>query len=106
MGTKDFIKKLNTVTELFITKSEQYSNGQDILSAFRKAGIVHGDGSVKSMFESMLVYKGKHDLALAEHGLDLPDAQERLHDIIVYCVLGSLMIDEMHSKDKLQGSER
>ena len=106
MRTKDFTKKLNTIIDLFVKKSEQYSDGQDILSAFRKAGIVHGDGSVKSMFEAMLFYKGKHDLALAEHGLDLPDAQERLHDIIVYCVLGSLMVDEMHSKDKLQGSQR
>ena len=101
MRTKDYTKKLHTIIDLFVKKSEQYSDGQDILSAFRKAGLIHGDGSAKSMFEAMLVYKGKHDLALAEHGLDLPDAQERLHDIIVYCVLGSLMIDEMHSKDKL-----
>jgi hypothetical protein len=105
MQTKDFTNKLNTIIDLFVKKSEQYSDGKDILSAFRKAGLVHGDGSIQSMFDTLLIYKGKHDLALAENGLKLPDAQERLHDIIVYCVLGSLMIDEMQGKGELQNTK-
>ena len=105
MQTKDFTNKLNTIIDLFVKKSEQYSNGKDILSAFRKPGLVNGDGSPEAMFNTLLIYKGKHDLALAENGLKLPDAQERLHDIIVYCVLGSLMIDEMQGTKQLQGSK-
>ena len=36
METKDFTNKLNTIIDLFVKKSEQYSDGKDILSAFRK----------------------------------------------------------------------
>ena len=46
-------------------------------------------------------FKDKHDLALLQHGTLLPDAKERLRDVIVYCLLGLAILS--NEDTELQG---
>lgn len=80
---------LVNISQLFLMKNKQYASGDDVLSAFkecakRQFGEINRDGA----FKTCMQFKDKHDLALLQHGLLLPDAKERLYDVIVYCLLG------------------
>ena len=83
------INHLTLIDQLFVMKNKQYASTNDVLSAFkqcaeRQFGEVTQDGA----FKTCMQFKDKHDLALLQHGTMLPDAKERLYDIIVYCLLG------------------
>ncbi len=76
------------IIDLFVRKSEQHSNGKDILSVSAKLVWLMVMVVKKLCLLLCLYTRVKHDLALAENGLKLLMLQERLHDIIVYCVIG------------------
>lgn len=82
-------RELEKVLDLFIVKNEQYGSSEDVLSAFKESAYrQYGEITKKGTFKSCMQLKDKHDLALLRYGTLLPDAKERLKDIIVYSLLG------------------
>lgn len=96
LTTDDFCVELEEtllgIEGLFLEKNKQYSDGNDILSAFIKgAERRYGEVCKETVLDTILAYKDKHDLALLENGLDLPDFEDRINDIIVYLIFAKLV---------------
>lgn len=96
LTTDDFCLELEEtllgIEGLFLEKNKQYSDGKDILSAFIKgAERRYGEATKGTMLNTILAYKDKHDLALLEHGTELEDFDDRINDIIVYCIFAKLV---------------
>lgn len=80
---------LTLIGQLFLIKNKQYASGDDVLSAFKEsAKRQFGELTKDGAFKTCMQFKDKHDLALLQYGTLLPDAKERLYDIVVYCLLG------------------
>lgn len=79
---------LTLIGQLFLMKNKQYASGDDVLSAFKEsAKRQFGELTKDGAFKACMQFKDKHDLALLQHGTLLPDAKERLYDVVVYCLL-------------------
>ena len=89
--------ELNAIKELFDFKSQAYGKQDDIFYNFRNTAIrIYGDDSHDNMLKAILVYKDKHDVAVANKGFADSEFTERLRDIIVYSLLAIAMY-----KDKM-----
>lgn len=93
------VNHLTAIDQLFLLKNKQYANQKDVLSAFKQsAERQFGEISKDGAFRVCMQFKDKHDLALLQHGTLLPDAKERLYDVIVYCLLAlAILSDEDES---------
>lgn len=88
--------EFKAIRELYERKYASYSAKGDVFYNFRQIASrlftiyepVHG------MFSALLVLKDKHDMALANRGMDDPECESRLRDIIVYCLIGLAMVKE------------
>ena len=86
---------LCAITQLFLMKNKQYANQDDVLEAFKKsAERQFGEVSKDGAFRACMQFKDKHDLALLQHATALPDARERLYDVIVYSLLGLAILSD------------
>lgn len=86
---------LVSIDQLFLLKNKQYGKQSDVLSAFKESSQRQfGEVSKKGAFKACMQFKDKHDLALLQHGTFLPDAKERLYDVIVYCLLGLAILSD------------
>lgn len=89
--------------QLFLMKNKQYANQDDVLAAFKQCSERQfGEVSKAGAFNTCMQFKDKHDLALLQHGTTLPDARERLYDVIVYCLLGLAVLSD--KDEELQGN--
>ena len=96
------VNELIKVDQLFIMKNKQYASKDDVLKAFKEsAKRQHGELTKAGAFKACMQFKDKHDLALLQHGTLLPDAKERLRDVIVYCLLGLAILS--NEDTELQG---
>jgi hypothetical protein len=95
--TKQYTKAdlLNLIDELlpqirdkFAYKNKAYGRDEDAFHNFRNtAKRVLNDDSFEGMYKTLLVYKDKHDVALANRGMDDPEFEERFIDNIVYSLI-------------------
>ena len=85
-----------------LCKIAQYANQDDVLTAFKEsAERQFGKVTKEGAFKTCMQFKDKHDLALLQHGTTLPDAKERLYDVVVYCLLGLAILSD--KDEELQG---
>lgn len=88
-------KKLEEVMELFRQKNQSYGQGADAFFNFKSSGRrVYGVESYENSFRVLLTYMDKHLVALANKGIDEPEFESRLKDVIVYCLLAMGMGEE------------
>lgn len=96
------VNELIKVDQLFLMKNKQYASNKDVLKAFKEsAKRQNGELTKAGAFKTCMQFKDKHDLALLQHGTLLPDAKERLRDVIVYCLLGLAILS--NEDTELQG---
>ena len=96
------VDELVKVDQLFLMKNEQYASKEDVLKAFKEsAKRQNGELTKAGAFKACMQFKDKHELALLQHGTLLPDAKDRLRDVIVYCLLGLAILS--NEDTELQG---
>jgi hypothetical protein len=96
-GTRQYTKQdlldlidelLPQIREKFAYKNKSYGRDEDAFHNFRNtARRVLNDDSFEGMYKTLLVYKDKHDVALANRGMDDPEYEERFIDNIVYSLI-------------------
>lgn len=76
------------ICETFSYKNKSYGANEDAFHNFRSTAIrVHGNDSADNMLKTLLTYKDKHDVAIANRGLDDQEFVERCRDIAVYSLI-------------------
>jgi len=79
---------LPQIRDKFAYKNKAYGRDEDAFHNFRNtAKRVLNDDSFEGMYKTLLVYKDKHDVALANRGMDDPEFEERFIDNIVYSLI-------------------
>lgn len=106
MTYEEFLDFLNdefeNIRELFQTKNQVYGAGDDVFFNFRETarrvypGFDNCDPPAQyaDMFTVLLTLMDKHLVAIYNGGLHTPEIEERMRDIIVYCLIGLAMIRE------------
>ncbi len=100
MTRQEFVEKvlepsLKEIQELFSLKNKSYGIEDDAFHNFRSTALrVHGTDDHEIMFRVLYCYMDKHLVALANRGMDDPECESRLRDIIVYCLIGLAMVKE------------
>ena len=87
----DFIKMstqtLNEVLSLFIKKNNSYAGADNVMYSFEEGAMrQYGEVTPQLMLDKILQFKDKHDVALLHKGLECGEYEDRLKDIIVYCL--------------------
>jgi len=83
------------IVSCFKYKNGDYGHGDDGFNNFRQAAIrVLGDDTPQNMFKTILIYADKHNIALANTGIDGPEVPERLIDVAVYSLLAHALWTE------------
>lgn len=85
------------IITLFNRKNEAYGNKDDAFYNFRATAkrLYWDNDSPNSMFRVLMTYVDKHMVALSQHGLATPEAEERMRDIVVYMLIGIAMVREV-----------
>lgn len=84
------------ISQTFALKNRSYGGDSDAFHNFREtARRVFKSEDWHSMFRVLLTLVDKHYVALCNNGLYDPEAEERLRDIAVYCLIGLGMLAEM-----------
>lgn len=88
-------REFNNIMELFSRKNKCYGRDADLFHNFREtARRIEGNTDRPAMFKVLATYVDKHWVALCNCGLDDPEYEERLRDIIVYCLLALCLMEE------------
>jgi len=87
----DFIKMstqtLTEVLSLFIKKNNSYAGADNVMYSFEEGAMrQYGEVTPQLMLDKILQFKDKHDVALLHKGLECGEYEDRLKDIIVYCL--------------------
>lgn len=93
-------KKFEEILELFRQKNKSYGQDEDAFFNFNSSALrVFGENSYQSQFKVLTTYMDKHLVALANRGIDEPEFEGRLKDVIVYALLAIGMGEEAHDKN-------
>lgn len=93
--------ELKRLERLFEEKNRSYGMEKDGFYNFSEtARRVFGTGDLMHAFAVLRILADKHWVALANNGLDDPEADQRLRDIAVYALIGLAMWWEMNRKDE------
>lgn len=91
---KDHIESCcKEIGELFAEKNKDYGQGDDAFANFRAAGervlrpVLPTATTEELMWLSAFIYVQKHVQALEHTGMDGGEADSRLQDIAVYCLI-------------------
>lgn len=86
-------EEMEQIKDLFQRKNGHYGLANDGLYSFREtAKLMFGVDDVDEQYFTLLTLASKHWVALcSNHRLD-EDAEERLRDMVLYCLLGLAMI--------------
>ncbi len=92
-------REFNNILGLFIRKNKSYGRDADLFHNFREtARRIEGNTDRGAMFKVLATYVDKHWVALCNRGLDDPECEERLRDIIVYCLLALCLMEGEEGK--------
>lgn len=84
--------ELQRVQDLFNLKNQSYGNQQDLFHNFRQSAMrIFNDEAPHAQFSVLMTLADKHWVALANKGLDDRECEDRLRDMIVYCLIGLAM---------------
>lgn len=91
-----FDQEFENIKDLFERKNVSYGAKGDAFYNFRQTAsrVFSNFEPAHGMFRVMLALKDKHDVALANLGLDDPECESRLRDVILYCLIGLAMCRE------------
>ncbi|EAX47541.1 hypothetical protein TcarDRAFT_1276 [Thermosinus carboxydivorans Nor1] len=88
------LNKLNEVKSLFEYKNGAYGAENDVFWNFRQTALrKFGSALPPAMFDVAYILADKHWVALGK-GIDVAEAEERLQDMIVYCLIMLAMLEE------------
>ncbi|HPZ83310.1 MAG TPA: hypothetical protein PL064_07735 [Thermogutta sp.] len=88
-------REFSNIMELFSRKNKSYGRNADLFHNFREtARRIEGNTDRGAMFKVLATYVDKHWVALCNRGLDDPECEERLRDIIVYCLLALCLMED------------
>lgn len=93
--------QLKQIWDKIKVKGEQYTKNGNVLDAVTETAgrMVGGIPSTQDTLSVILSFMDKHFLALMRHGDELPDAQDRLSDIIIYCLMAMYLLNNADEPD-------
>ena len=87
------------IVNCFAYKNGDYGHLDDGFNNFRQASQrILGDDSPQNMFKTIQIYADKHNIALANTGIDGPEVPERLIDVAVYSLIAHALWTETHGR--------
>ena len=95
-------KECDRIYKTFVYKNKSYGVGNDAFHNFRNTAIrVHGSDTAENMFKTLLTYKDKHDVAIANKGLNDQEFAERCRDIALYSLIAIGMFEAKQNADRM-----
>lgn len=92
-------EELERVRNLFLRKNISYGDeNQAFYNFIETARRKFGTEDLRRAFDVLWILADKHWTTLGKEGLDDPEAEERLRDMVVYSLIGIAMLKKFRSQ--------